>query len=253
MGRYVLTLLFLTVPVTWAAGEPCPADDFHAAATVSYVYDGDTVRLSDGRKVRLTGIDTPELGHEGNPGQAFARQARQNLQRLLRPTAKTHLRYDVERRDHHGRMLAHLFLPDGTNLQRAQLEAGLARTLVVPPNVWQQACYAHAEAQARAAGKRLWQTRRYQPVDVAELTPNARGYRIVRGRVQRVGESAKSLWLNLTRQMALRINKQDLGYFSTYSPRGLRGRRVEARGMLKRWRGALRMQIRHPSALTLLD
>ena len=72
-------------------------------------------------------------------------------------------------------------------------------------------------------------------------------------RVQRVEESANSLWLELSQQVALRIDKRDLIYFATYSPRKLKGKRVEARGMVQRRRDALRIRIRHPSALTVMD
>ncbi|KRE94025.1 hypothetical protein ASG76_11500 [Nocardioides sp. Soil774] len=35
------------------------------AASVAYVVDGDTIRLSSGTYVRLIGIDTPEVGQCG--------------------------------------------------------------------------------------------------------------------------------------------------------------------------------------------
>ncbi len=75
----------------------------------------------------------------------------------------------------------------------------------------------------------------------------------MRGRVEKVGDSGKSIWLNLSRRMALRIDKRDLDHFQSYSPRALKGRRLEAHGMVRPWRGQLRMRIRHPSALSVID
>ncbi len=73
------------------------------------------------------------------------------------------------------------------------------------------------------------------------------------GRVERIGESKSSVWLNLTQRMALRIDKRDLDQFQAYSPRALKGKRLEARGMVRPWRGRLRMRIRHPAALSVTD
>ncbi len=217
------------------------------------MYDGDTVRLDGDRKVRLIGLDTPELGHDGAPSQPYAVQAHRTLQKLLGPRSRVGLRYDAERYDHHGRRLAHLYLADGTNIQRALLEAGLATALVIPPNLRQQACYAEAESRARSASRGLWRLERYRPVDADRLGKNTRGYRVVTGRVERIGESKTSVWLNLSRRMALRIDKRDLDQFQAYSPRALDGRRLEARGMVQPWRGKLRMRIRHPAALSVID
>ena len=136
---------------------------------------------------------------------------------------------------------------------RKLLEAGLATALVVPPNLWQHECYAAVENRARALRRGIWQQRQYQPVDASELTPRARGFRIVRGKVRRVGESRDSLWLDLSRDVALRILKDDLHHFQHHQPTELRGQTVEARGWLQRRRGQLRMRIRHPAALKVLD
>ncbi len=257
MARLCSYCLFsLLLVAAWgvrAAPETCPADRLDAWATVTHVYDGDTVRLDNDSKVRLIGLDTPELGHDGNPSQPYAVEAHRKLQGLLGPRRRVGLRYDAERYDHHGRRLAHLFLPDGTNVQRALLEAGLATALVFPPNLWQQTCYAGAQTRARAAPRGLWRLHSYSPTDASRLAKNTQGYRVVRGRVGEVGESSKSFWLNLSRRMALRIDKRDLDHFQTYSPRALKGKRVEARGMVRPWRGRLRMRIRHPAALSVID
>jgi len=76
---------------------------------------------------------------------------------------------------------------------------------------------------------------------------------VVTGRVQRVGESRGNLWLNLSRGMALRIPREDLVYFGERDPRRLAGRRVEARGWIHKRKGELRMTVRHPAALTVLE
>lgn len=43
----------------------CPLPGKPEQVRVQQVVDGDTVRLVDGRSVRLIGINTPEIGHGG--------------------------------------------------------------------------------------------------------------------------------------------------------------------------------------------
>src|SRR3954454_14878291 len=49
------------------------------APTVKTVYDGDTLTLADGRKIRLVQIDTPELGS----GECYSRAAHRVLLSLV--------------------------------------------------------------------------------------------------------------------------------------------------------------------------
>jgi micrococcal nuclease len=91
---------------------------------VDYVADGDTLFLADRTRVRLVGIDAPELGRDGAPDGLGAREARDFLERnaLGRTVA---LR--VDGRDHYGRLLALAFAPGAEeSLNMALLRAGLA-------------------------------------------------------------------------------------------------------------------------------
>ncbi|MDX1513579.1 MAG: thermonuclease family protein [Gammaproteobacteria bacterium] len=217
------------------------------------VYDGDTLEFSDGDKLRLAGINTPETAREERPAEPFADAAHAELSRRAGPGVRLKLRLDQVRRDRYGRLLAHAFLEDGTNLQVALLERGLATTLVVPPNDWRHECYAEVEQEARSAGRGIWTLPRYQGTPADELSADARGFHIVTGTIIRVGESRNNVWLNLTRAMALRIPRQDLENFRGFDPRTLAGRRVEARGWVQKRKGELRITVRHPAALRMLD
>lgn len=251
-----LALVFslLLVPgVAPAGGIACPADQRGERAVSAEVIDGDTLALADGRRVRLLGINTPEIGRDGKPSEPLAEDARSLLRDLAGPGTDLRLRLDVERFDRYGRLLAHVFAASGENIQARLLDAGLATTLVVPPNQWAVDCYAAVEAGARSRRAGIWRLDAYQPVPAENLAGTARGYRVVTGRVQRVGESRGNLWLNLSRGMALRIPREDLVYFGERDPRRLAGRRVEARGWIHKRKGELRMTVRHPAALTVLE
>ncbi len=217
------------------------------------VFDGDTLELSDRRRVRLLGINTPELGHDDRPSEPMAEPARTFLESLAAPGARVRLRFDAERYDRYGRLLAHVFLPSGLNVQAQVLTAGLATTLVVPPNEWNYSCYAALERAAREAGLGIWRLDRFQTVAANRLKATARGFHIVGGKVERVGEGRKNLWLNLAPKVAVRVPKEDLIHFKQFALRALAGRRVEVRGYVERRRGELRITVRHPAALRLLD
>ena len=96
----------------------------------------------------------------------------------------------------------------------------------------------------------LWSLSPVQKVD--GLPQDVSGFRVVRGKVIRVGESQRSLWLNLQGGLALRIDKRDLKRFRTLDKSRLTGRRLEARGWIYRHNGKRTMQVRHPSAIDFL-
>lgn len=236
-----------------ADGLTCRADRSDERVVSAQIFDGDTLALADGRTVRLLGIDTPEIGHDEERSEPYSEDAKALLARLAGPGREMRLRLDTERFDRYGRLLAHVFASDGVNVQARLLDAGYATTLVVPPNEWSADCYAALEARAREERVGIWSLEAFQPIPAEALPDSARGFRLVTGRVQRVGESRKNLWLNLSPHMAVRIPKDDLAYFGNLDLRGLAGRRLEVRGWIHRRRGELRITVRHPAALTVLD
>ena len=139
-----------------------PEDDLPSAGVPLYVarvYDGDTFQLMDGQKVRLLGIDAPELsGKVGAPPQPFAQEAAEYLsQRVM--DAPVLLSYDGERRDIYGRVLALVALADGGSLNLELLQKGLARTYP-RSDFSRKAEFAAAEAKAQADGAGLWAARK---------------------------------------------------------------------------------------------
>lgn len=75
-------------------------------AVVASVYDGDTLTLRDGRRVRLLQIDTPELGS----GECYSRTARTALLALAPPGKRVVLEADpaLDRVDRYGRLLRYI-------------------------------------------------------------------------------------------------------------------------------------------------
>ncbi|MCX7823648.1 MAG: thermonuclease family protein [Syntrophobacterales bacterium] len=103
--------------------------DIPEVGRVTKVFDGDTVELESGIKVRYLGIDTPEIAHDNAPADCFGNEAKvKNASLVL--GRKVKLRYDEnEKFDRYGRLLAYVFLEDGTFINELLLKEGYAFVL----------------------------------------------------------------------------------------------------------------------------
>jgi micrococcal nuclease len=132
-------------------------------ARVTHVVDGDTidVELADGsdETVRYIGIDTPETVKPGTPVECGGPRAHDVNERLV-DGRTVMLRFDEERRDVYGRLLAYVYLPrlGGRPLfVNAELaRRGLARTLTIPPNDSFAPLFDRLATRAGVRGRGLW-------------------------------------------------------------------------------------------------
>jgi len=234
-----------------ATASACQAIKAGERVQVVYVYDGDTVKLNDGRRLRLIGINTPEIGDKDQATQPLADAARSALQRLLETNNRILLlQYGRQNHDHYGRLLAHAFLEDGDNVAVYLLQQGLATTLVVPPNSWGADCYQHVEDEARLDRKGLWALPVYQPQAARSLPLSARGFRIVHGQISGIRTTRYTVWIEMEGPLVLQISKKDQVNFDALE--SLVGKQVEVRGWVKQDRDELRMKIQHPAALVAI-
>lgn len=249
-GAPFLFLGWLSVSLPLLADTPCRMARLDERVVVKKVFDGDTVLLEDGRRVRFIGINTPELSHEQRPAEPLAELARQRLQRLVEESGQQLLlQRGVEQRDRYGRLLAYPFLIDGRSLNAILLGEGLAAALVVPPNEAYRNCHFVAEGRARDRGIGIWGAARFRPWSSETLPPTARGFYLVRGRVEQVTESKRAFGLLLTGGFTLRLPRRGGSDFSNLI-KEITGERVEARGWLNYHKGRPMMTIRHPAMLT---
>ena len=123
------------------------------SARVTQHTDGDTLWLSGIGKVRLIGIDTPEVF---SGVECYGRRAAAFLRRLLPLGSEVRYRLGSEERDRYGRALAYVWLDDGRFLNRLLLARGYAQTLTIPPNVEYADDFAAAARRARGRGLGLW-------------------------------------------------------------------------------------------------
>ena len=126
------------------------------SARVTAVSDGDTVSLSGIGRVRLIGVDTPEVF---GGAECYGREASAFTKRILVPGRRVAYRLGVERRDRFGRTLAYVWLRDGRLFNGLLVERGYAVPLTVPPNVELARRFVAAARRARRAKLGLWSPR----------------------------------------------------------------------------------------------
>lgn len=211
---------------------------------VAKIIDGDTIHLKDGRKIRLIGINTPELGRRGAASQAFGLQAYEALVQLLQGHNKVGLSYDKDKKDRYKRSLAYLVLPDGQSVERLLLSKGLAHSIVVPPNDRRIKCYRSIEKTARDKKLGLWRLPENQWFKSSRLSTKSKGLRYVSGTVSGYSESKKSFYLKLGSKLSIRIAKKDKKYFSTINLKKLVGRYIRVRGWVSTHKGRQSIYIR---------
>ena len=228
------------------------ATRFAAAADAETVrvlraYDGDSLWLTDGREVRLIGVNAPELGRDGLPDQPLAAAARDRTDGLVRGRA-VQLVYDLERFDHYGRTLAYVGLPDGRDLQELLIREGLGWFIAVAPNVARLDVYRSAETQARIASRGIWARAEYKPIPVEKLTRDDTGFRRIVGTVHHVEDHGDWALLRLAPGVALAISR---GHGAP-SPESLARKRILARGWLTEYKNGLSMRVSAPAMLEVL-
>ena len=154
--------------------------------TVADVFDGDTFRCTDGEKVRLLGINTPETMHGRQAAEPMGDEATRALSRLIEGK-RVRLQTDTDRKDAYGRLLAQVWLADGTWVNGRMVEQGLAHVYTFAPNFrWAQPLL-DKEAPAREKQLGIWHTSRFSVLDSAEVGQQHVGdFRVVTGRVSQL-------------------------------------------------------------------
>jgi micrococcal nuclease len=150
--RFLLLSLGMAIAFLFLQSLPAPASEW---ARVRWVEDGDTIVLEDGRRVRYIGINAPEVAHEDRRAEPFGNAAKAfNKQRV--DSRQIKLAFDLGRYDQYNRLLAYVYLADGTFLNAAILEAGYAYFLPTPPNLKYSSVLLSSQRQAMALRKGIW-------------------------------------------------------------------------------------------------
>ncbi|ACI21182.1 MULTISPECIES: thermonuclease family protein [Thermodesulfovibrio] len=128
---------------------------------VTEVNDGDTLTIVTNsvlgifvrtEKVRLIGIDAPELAQE-----PWGRKAKNYLKKLVKESdMRVKIELDVQHRDKYGRILAYLWDKNGNMINYMMIRNGYAMVYTIPPNVKYVELFVEAQRLARQEKKGIW-------------------------------------------------------------------------------------------------
>ncbi len=236
-----------------ARGAGAEELEWSAPLALAGVPAGDRLELADGRTVRLAGIRLPA----GPAGGQLAEQARATLAGLLAGRA-VRLATSAAAVDRYGDLVAQVLRADGTWLQGALLQQGLAEVETRPGEIMRAAEMLALERAARAERRGLWADPAFAPRSAERLAEAIGSFQIVQGRVLRVAPSGDYVYLNFGRDwrsdFTLRLRRAELDdrfERSGLDVLALAGRRIEVRGFVLDAGGPL-IELSHPEQLQIL-
>jgi len=234
------------------AGEP------FATVEAAGARDGATIRLVDGRELRIAGV----IAANDLDGDAEAvRRATAALDALV-AGKRLALHGKLDTKDRYGRIVAQVALAEAPRWIAAELVA--AGMLRVAPEAGEPACadalQTH-ERSARAAKLGFWAEPGFavQDAQAIEALSGARGrFAVVEGSVLRVGESGGRIFLDFgrryTQDFTIVVPRAAQSAFQAagIDLKAMRGKRVRVRGVLYSFGGPA-IEVRLPAALEVLS
>lgn len=147
--------LILVAYASWGLSGGNPYGEW---VLVTRIIDGDTIHVGRGWRditVSLLGVDTPETVHPDKPVEFFGPEASEFTKRSLEGI-KVRLKFEPSiRHDNYGRLLAYVFLLDGTLFNSELIKQGYAR-VIAPSHFHYCEEFCSYEQEAMAAGLGIW-------------------------------------------------------------------------------------------------
>ena len=256
--RALLLLALLLLSPTARAAEP-QALPAIGSGVVKEVVSGDMLVLSDGRVVKLAGIQAPKI----NAGRTrpfkwpLAEEAKKALEALALGRTVT-LHVGGVRQDRHDRVPAQLIRDDGLWLQGELLAQGWARAYASPDlAALSEALYAR-EGAARAARLGIWGLPFFAVRDPEGLAHDYDSFQIVEGRVLAAALAKGQIYLNFGpdwhTDFTIRVPRRAVRAFRQLhgDPAQLQGRLIRVRGWVYRHNGP-EIELVHPEQLERLE
>jgi micrococcal nuclease len=184
MKKIILIIVLMALPLAFSFSEdqidikydsdkgkftiPFGNSSNYSNILVKRAVDGDTLVLENGERVRLIGIDTPEM-HESNKLYKDSRRTGEDVTTIQKLGRKSYeftkglvegkrvsLEFDVERHDKYGRLLAYIYLKDGTFVNAEIVKQGYASLMTIPPNTKYTDLFQKLYREARESRRGLW-------------------------------------------------------------------------------------------------
>ena len=258
-GLGVLVLLLVTSrapaqpPAETATAPPCTIERGEARA-VAQVRDGETLRLDDGRMLRLIGALAPRAGDVGAPPGSWPpeNKTRAALAALVEGRTIT-LWHEATRLDRYGQILAQVTIGTGTDavwVQGALVSRGLARAYGRPGMDACTDALVRLERPARDGALGLWSNAAYRLREAGsgdDLVRATGNFHVVSGTVDRVSRGQGEVYVSLAPRgsrggsyaFAAVVPARGAALIGGTEPRALKDRRVIVRGWIEHRRGPI--------------
>jgi len=142
MKKFIISILFVVaIYFIW--------NYIDSYKEVSEVIDGDTFKTVDGKTVRLTGINSPEVN------EPCYKEARDKLKEIIKGK-KIRLEKDIKEKDEYGRLLRYVYVDD-LFVNSEMIRLGLARFEEIEPNTKYSELFLEMENKARKIRRCIWE------------------------------------------------------------------------------------------------
>ena len=268
-ARHALIGLAAALSAGLLAGPTAAASDGRCAERATVVQVNDALELALDRAiegtetVRLAGIEAPRPAEPGDRRPQAKPPARTLMDGALRMVGNA-----VEQRtvcisapsrgvDRYGRLLAHVYLDDGTWLQGLLLSRGLARVRTTrdAPELAREMLDLEREARDRRLG--MWRFWEFRVRPAGEAGRFIGSFQVVEGRVLAVAQRRNHWYLNFGEDWRSDFTvgiPQDVlsaSEASAIDPRDLKGQQVRVRGWVEKYNGPM-IEIDHPAQIERL-
>jgi len=261
-------LLLIPIVVSCTQTSPPPLTRMDCDwQVVTKVYDGDTVKLENGNRVRYIGIDSPEMNTD--PVDPFAIKATQENEKLVF-NHKVCLIKDAltDNEDKYGRLLRYLYLEDGTLINKTLVEEGLAKAYTVFPfSKRDEFITAEKEAQDKQLGMWTKENISNQNTNSLVLSPlEAKNYYNTYGTVQFTvmssHDSGKAIFFNSETNYQSSNNFTVVIFYSsknTFIKAGIENpaqyylhKTIQVRGKIQKYQGKPEIIVSSPTSISIL-
>ena len=224
---------------------------------IERIIDGDTVKTAAGDSIRFLGVDTPEIDWENNESEFYAQKARDFTAANLKDKNVT-LKYDTEREDDYGRVLAYIYLENGELFNIKLLNSGYAHLMTVAPNTKYLDNFTNEVVKSRAEGSGIWsqikQLEKEIPVVSWDEVKKYYGKKvIVEGKIINTYQSDKVVFLNFSKNynetLTVVIFNNDLNKFAIQPEKFFLNKKIKVMGIIKKYEGAPEIIVENPSTI----
>lgn len=167
MRKYIIILVIVLLVIGLGATYTgfLVKKESRVLVNVSRVIDGDTIDLTDGKRVRLLGINTPEKNEN------FYQEAKDYLNQTV---GNGEIWLEAFGKDKYGRTLGYIYVDD-TLINLEIIKNGLASTYLLSPNQKYYLEFKNAEKEAKASSLGIWKPGSIACISIINFNYNAEG------------------------------------------------------------------------------